>query len=258
MENIGYIEIKITGFNGNIKLSPETFDIRELTEVIEQAEKMLFPGDRKERPLISYQIEDGSVKNIFKTSAQIIIGLSAVLGQIQTSQNIDFLELNTAKAIESFQETAIKKDYTFEISTSLPQTPRLQIDKTTFFYRTQENWVDAEFYFYGKIIDAGGKEKVNIHLFSPETGTIRIQTPQEILANAEENILYKTYGIRAKGKQNSTTGEIDKSSLNFIELLDYTTMYNEKYLKSLRDKAKSWIGNIDADEWLKNIRGYDA
>jgi len=26
MENIGYIEIKITGFNGNIKLTPETFD----------------------------------------------------------------------------------------------------------------------------------------------------------------------------------------------------------------------------------------
>jgi hypothetical protein len=258
MKNIGYIEIRITGFSGNIRLTPETFDIKELTEVIEQAEKMLFPGDRKERPLISYQIEEGSVKNIFKTSAQIIIGFSAVLGQIQTSQNIDFLELNTAKAIESFQETAIKKDYTFEISTSLPQTPRLQIDKTTFFYRTQDNWVDAEFYFYGRIIDAGGKEKANIHLFSPETGTIRIQTPQEILANAEENILYKTYGIRAKGKQNSVTGEIDKSSLNFIELLDYTTIYNEKYLKSLRDKAKSWIGNIDADEWLKNIRGYDA
>lgn len=258
MENIGYIEIKITGFRGNIKLTPDTFDIRELTEVIEQAEKMLFPGDRKERPLISYQIEDGSVRNIFKTSAQIIIGFSAVLGQIQTAQNIDFLELNTAKAFETFQETAIKKDYTFEISTSLTQSPSLQIDKTTFFYRTKEHWVDAEFYFYGKIIDAGGKDKVNIHLFSPEIGTVIIQTPQEFLAKAEENILYKTYGIRAKGKQNSDTGEIDKTSLNFLGLLDYNTMYNEKYLKSLRDKAKSWIGNIDPDEWLKNIRGYDA
>jgi len=258
MENIGYIEIKITGFKGNIKLTPDTFDIRDLTEVIEQAEKMLFPGDRKERPLISYQIEEGSVRNIFKTSAQIIIGFSAVLGQIQTAQNIDFLELNTAKAFETFQETAVKKDYTFEISTSLAQSPRLQIDKTTFFYRTKEHWVDAEFYFYGKIIDAGGKDKVNIHLFSPETGTVIIQTPQEFLAKAEENILFKTYGIRAKGKQNSDTGEIDKTSLNILELLDYNTMYNEKYLKSLRDKAKSWIGNIDPDEWLKNIRGYDA
>ena len=26
MENIGYIEIKISGFNGNMKLTPETFD----------------------------------------------------------------------------------------------------------------------------------------------------------------------------------------------------------------------------------------
>ena len=66
MENKGYIEIKISGFKGNLKLTPETYDIRELTELIEQVERMLFSGERKERPLISYHIEEGSVKNIFK------------------------------------------------------------------------------------------------------------------------------------------------------------------------------------------------
>jgi hypothetical protein len=40
---------------------------------------------------------------------------------------------------------------------------------------------------------------------------------------------------------------------------DKTTIgYDEQYLKKLRDKAKkSWLGNINADEWLKEIRGYD-
>jgi hypothetical protein len=34
--------------------------------------------------------------------------------------------------------------------------------------------------------------------------------------------------------------------------------YDEKYLKKLRDKAKkSWIGNINADDWLNEIRGYN-
>lgn len=34
--------------------------------------------------------------------------------------------------------------------------------------------------------------------------------------------------------------------------------YDEEYLKGLRDKAKkSWLGNINADKWLKEIReGY--
>lgn len=258
MENKGYIEIKISGFKGNLKLTPDTYDIRELTELIEQVERMLFPGERKERPLISYHIEEGSVKNIFKTTAQIVIGFSAVLGQVQSLQNIDFLELNTAKAFEALQETAIKKDYTFEIGTSVSQSPTLKIDKSTFFYRTAENWVDAEFYFFGKITNAGGKDKANIHLLTDELGTLYIQTPQEFLAKAEENILYKTYVIRAKGKQNSETGEIDKQSLSFLNLIDYSTKYDEKYLQTLRSKAMLWLNKIKPDDWLKDIRGYDA
>ncbi|MCL5029228.1 MAG: hypothetical protein M1480_09450 [Bacteroidetes bacterium] len=258
MDNIGYIEITVTGIKGNLKLTPDTFDIRELTEIIEQAERMLFPGERKDRPLISYRIEEGSVKNIFKTSAQIVIGFSAVLGQVQTTQHIDFLELNTAKAFETLQETAIKKDFTFDISTSVTNSPTLKIDKSTFFYRTAENWVDAEFYFFGKITNAGGKDKANIHLVTEELGTLYIQTPQEVLAKAEENILYKNYVVRANGKQNSETGEIDKQSLTFLKLIEYNTRYEEKYLKNLRNKAMNWLNKIDPDEWLRDIRGYDA
>jgi len=38
-----------------------------------------------------------------------------------------------------------------------------------------------------------------------------------------------------------------------------TTKYNEQYLKELRAKAKkNWLGKIDPDKWLKQIRGgYD-
>lgn len=258
MENVGYIEIIVNGVKGKLSLTPETFDIRELTEIIEQAERLLFPGERKERPIISYRMEEGSVKNIFKTSLQAVIGFSAVLGQVETKHNIDFLELNTAKAFETFQEIAIKRDYNFEIKTSLENSPKLKIDKSTFYFRTSENWVDAEFYFYGKITNAGGKDKANIHLLTDELGTIYIQTPQEFLAKAEENILYKNYVIRARGKQNSETGEIDKQSLSFIDLIDYSSRYDEQYLQKLRSKARTWLNKIDPDEWLREIRGYDA
>lgn len=258
MENLGYIEIVISGAKGKIELTPETFDIKELTEVIDQAEKLLFSGERKDRPLISYRMEDGSVKNIFTTSLQAVIGFSAVIAQIELRQTLDFLELNTAKAFESFQDTAIKKDFTFEISTSVENSKVLKIDKTTFFYRTSENWVDSEFYFYGKITDAGGKDKANIHLVTEELGTLYIQTPQEFLAKAEENILYKNYVVRAKGKQNSETGEIEKQSLSFIELIDYNSNYDQQYLKRLRSKAMVWLDKIEPDDWLKDIRGYDA
>ena len=73
-------------------------------------------------------------------------------------------------------------------------------------------------------------------------------------------MLYKKFGIRATGKQHSETGEIDSSTLKFIELVDYQPKYDEQYLKSLRNKAKkSWLSNINSDNWLNEIRGmYDA
>lgn len=260
MEKIGFIEIRITGKNGNLDLLPDNYDIREVITMLENAENLLYSGNKKNRPIISYQIEEGSVKHIFKTSIQYIIGFNAIIGQLSQVQSIDFLDVGTAKAFENIQGLATKKDYSFDIKTSLNQSNEIKLDKSTSFYRTEAIWADAEFYFYGKVTNAGGKNNANIHIFTEEMGTIRVQTPISFLEEYEDNLLYKTFGIRAKGKQHSETGEIDTSSLEFIELIDYNPTYDEQYLKALREKAKkNWIGSIDPDSWLKSIRGgYEA
>ncbi|CCB70939.1 hypothetical protein [Flavobacterium branchiophilum] len=260
MEKIGHIEIRITGSKGNIELSPDNYDIREIITILENAENLLYPGDKKERPIISYNIEQGSVKHILKTSIQFIIGFNAIIGQVSNIQEIDFLDLQTAKAFENLQNIAIKKDYIFSIKTSLENSNEVKVDRTTRYIRTEAIWADAEFYFYGKITNAGGKDKANIHILTADFGTIRIQTPISFLEDYEENLLYKSLGIRALGKQHSSTGEIDTTTLKFLELVDYQPKYDDLYLKGLREKAKkSWLDGIDPDSWLKEIRGgYDA
>jgi hypothetical protein len=260
VEKIGSIEIRIVGSKGNLNLTPENYDIREIITMLESAESLLFPSDKKDRPTISYKIEEGSVKHIFKTSLQYIIGFNAVIGQIAASKNIDFLDLNSARAFENIQNIAVKRDFVFSLKTSIENTNEILIDKSTKFYRTEAVWVDAEFYFYGKVTNAGGKDKANIHVYTEDLGTIRIQTPISFLEQYSENLLYKTFGVRATGKQQSETGELDTSSLKFIEIIDYQTAYDEQYLKSLREKAKSkWLSNINPEVWLNEIRGgYDA
>ncbi|SNA74579.1 conserved hypothetical protein [Flavobacterium psychrophilum] len=260
VEKIGHIEIRITGSKGNIELSPDNYDIREIIAILENAENLLYPGDKKERPIISYNIEQGSVKHILKTSIQFIIGFNAIIGQVSNIQEIDFLDLQTAKAFENLQNIAIKKDYIFSIKTSLENSNEVKVDRTTRYIRTEAIWADAEFYFYGKITNAGGKDKANIHILTADFGTIRIQTPISFLEDYEENLLYKSLGIRALGKQHSSTGEIDTTTLKFLELVDYQPKYDDLYLKGLREKAKkSWLDGIDPDSWLKEIRGgYDA
>jgi hypothetical protein len=256
MDKIGFVEISITGSKGNLDLSPDNYDIREIVAFLQNAEQLLFPSDKRDRPTITYAMEAGSVKHFLKTTIQTIIGFNAIIGQVRRSQSIDFLDVGTAKAIESMQEIAAKRDYIFNIKTSLENTFELKMDKTTRFFRSETLWADAEFYFYGRVTNAGGKDKANIHITTEEFGTLRIHTPISFLEAYHENLLYKTLGIRATGKQHSETGELDTSTLRFVDLVDYQPKYEELYLKSLRNKAKeSWLGKIDAVEWLNEMRG---
>ena len=260
MEKIGNIKIRIDGRSGNVKLSPDNYDIKEIITVLQAAENLLFPTTKKNRPTISYTIQAGSVEHIIKTSLQAVIGFNAIIGQVESRSSVDFLESQSAQAIEILQENAIKNNFNLSISTSIEDSNELIITKDSKLVRTQNVWVEAEFYFYGILTNAGGKNKANIHLDTEELGTLIIQTDKDFLGEKEENLLYKKFGIRALGKQNIQTHEVDKSSLKLIELINYTPKFDQAYLEKLMNKASSkWSEVNNVDDWLRSIRGdYEA
>lgn len=261
MEKFGDIEIKVEGRQGNLDLAPSNYDISEIGAVLQNMEDLLFPSNKKDRPIITYNIEEGSVRHLFKTSVQAVIGFSAVLTQVNENSSIDFLELKTALAIENIQNLAYQKNYSFNIRTSQKTDEgfELVITPQTHFIRTDNIWAEAELYFYGTLTNAGGKSKSNIHIDTEEYGSITIDTDKEFLEQQEENLLYKKFGVRAFGKQNVETGEIDRSSIQLVELIDYSTHYNDQYLNEKISRAKDKWKGIDADKWLNDLRGgYEA
>jgi hypothetical protein len=255
VEKLGNIEIRVVGQVGIEKLSPENYDIKYLVNLLQDVEDLLYPNNKKERPLITYNVAEGSVRHIFKTSIQTIIGFSAILAQVKANHSIDFLDLKTARAFENIQNISLQKDYEFQIKTSLQENYELSISPNTKFFRSENLWVDAEFYVYGVLKNAGGKSKANIHLDTDEYGYLAIETGENFLKGQEKNLLYRKFGVRAAGKQNIETGEMDNKSLKLIELIDYNPKFDENYLNSLISNAKkNWQG-IDADEWLQELRG---
>lgn len=259
MDKIGEIEIRVIGKSGNLELNPTTFDIKHITSLLQNMEDLLYPNNKKDRPLIAYNIKEGSVRHLFSTPVQYIIGFSAILGQIQGSKSIDFLDLKTARAFESIQQLSQQKNFEFQFKTSVTEEVELTITPGTNFFRTENLWADAEFYFYGVLTNAGGKTKANIHLDTPDYGSISIGTGKDYLKKREENLLYKKFGVRALGKQNLETGEMDPKSLKLIELIDYSPKYDADYLSSLISKAKKSWKDVDNNDWLNNLRGdYEA
>lgn len=251
------ITIRVSGNNGEQALSPANFDIKHIRLLLDVVEELLFPDGkaRATRPIISYEIREGSVVNVFKTSLQSMFLVSAILNAIENQDgSIDKLEPESAKAIEKIQDFAIRHNYDVGISTSDEPTRVLAITPNTHFVRHEEVMVDAEFYYYGKLIDAGGKDKANIHLQTRDHGVLTIKSDKNYLAEFIGNPLYRNFAARVRAKQNMLTGDIDRSSMVLVELVDYRPRFDRNYLQSLMERATpKWTG-VDADEWVSKIR----
>lgn len=255
MDRTATFEVILTGNTGGKPMGPQDYDIKALRELLAEVEVLLFPGDKKERPLISYTVEEGSVRNIFRTRIQAVAQTSAVLGLVASSGSVDVLEPRTAKAIEAMQRWAQESNLAFTLRTSLPDSSQLRIDRTTHYLRTEATSVETEVYLYGRVVDAGGKERPNIHLQVDGHGQYTIDAQEQFLEGLKSNILYHRMGIRAHGRQNLQTGEIEKGSLKLIELIDYDEHYEEAYLKRLQTKAYTWLKDTDPDQYLNDVRG---
>ena len=258
MGQLGQIEIHIVGKKGNNPLTPDNYDIREIALLLENIEPLLYPGMKGNRPIISYKLESGSVRNFFTVTKQAETAFAAIIALVASAQSIDSLELPSARAIEQIQTMAIKNNYNFEFKIAESNESLLLITPTTHFYRSESLWVDAELYFYGTLVDAGGKDKSNIHLETKNCGTIVVSVDRETLKNEERNLLYKEYGLQVLGKQNVVTGEIDRSSLKLLKIIDYSPLFDGDYLNSLINKVGNRFDGIDVDEYVSKIRGVYA
>jgi hypothetical protein len=257
MNAMGEIEVHVEGQVGAQPLTPVLVDIDEIRELLGSVSDLLFPTEkRSQRPLISYDIRDGSVRHRFRTLMQTVVGFGAILSQIGSVGNIDFLHDKTAAAIEALQRAARQKNY---VVTLKAHDQSLRIDPGTHFERAEQVWVDAEFYLYGELTNAGGKNNPNIHLDTKEHGTLRIAVDKETLRRGDKNLLYRKFGVRAHGRQNLKTLEMDPTSLTVLELFDHDTTYSQSYLDSLLKRAApAWEGVADADAWLQELRGDDS
>lgn len=255
MEQKGTIEIHIVGSKGHSDLSPDNYDIRDLKAMLTDIEDLLYPNKKNCRPDITYHIEDGSVRNIFKTSLQAVVTFGAVLSLVSRNGTLDGLELPTANALAHIQDIAFKTNSEFEFLTSLSDGVQLRVNPSTNYRITQELWADTEYYIYGQLTNAGGKGKSNIHIDTKDSGTFIVNVEKSFLKNATENMLYKEYGVRVMARQNILTGELDRQSLRLIELVDYTPKYDESYLNSLITKVGNRFDGIDADYLINEMRG---
>lgn len=254
MNQTGEFIIHIEGKYGNEKLSLSNYDISQLKELLGYVEDLVYSDKKKDRPIVTLEQRNGSVINVFKTTTQRAKEIAVVLSMLGTSYTLDALEPNTAKAFENIQHYAAKYDYSMNLSTSEDHFT-LNISKNTVFKKNDDLWVDAEVYYYGTLIDAGGKSKSNIHIdIGQGQKTLTIDSDKDYLTKMKENPLYKKYGVRAIAKQNVATGVIDASTLKLVELIGYDPVFDKEYIDSLIARSTPVWKGVDAENYVHSIR----
>lgn len=256
MELNGYISITISGKTSNGNLHPKDIDIAETKELLTDVETLLFPSkpEKEERPKVSYEVKEGSVKNIFYIPVAKAIMFTALMAEVSNQSSIEILDIKAAAVIDKWQRKAYTTGRNYAITSSVsPDKPIVTINKETQFIAPQSDWVNTTVYLYGKIYEEGGLNKINLHIITDRYGKLPVKATEEQLTTGE-NKLFKVYGVWAKGKQNISTGEL--KDLELIDFIMYQPDYDEIALqKQIKKASVSWRSVSDKDAWLAEVRG---
>lgn len=251
----GYISIKISGMVPEGQLSPKEFDISEIKELMSDLETLLFPtkADKETRPRISYEIKEGSINNLFFLPLANTIMFSALMEAVGKQGNIDLLDRKQAAIIDKWQKKSYGSGRQFVIGSSVSEAPLLTISRDSQFISSQNDWVTASLYLYGKVYEEGGRKDINLHILTDRYGPLTVDATEEQLTTGE-NKLFKFYGLWVKGKQNVSTGEL--KDLKLIDFLFRQEDYDELALQSLIKKSTINLSKIrNKDQWLADLRG---
>lgn len=251
-QNKAYISFKIEGKREGQNLHPELLDISEIREMLTDIESLLLPytKDRKQNA-IAYRLEEGSVLHKFIVPTVLALSFQSILDRLATEKDLSILEKKQIEIFEKYQRKAKAEDLHFSLVTSEGKQEPLKIHKNTKFSKREAVWVDTEETIYGEVFEAGGKEKTNIHLNSPQYGTLIIKATKEQAQTAGE-LLYQEVALVVRAKQNLDTGEL--KDLVLVSFDNFKPQYDAEALEAIIKRVTPKWADKSVDEWLYKIR----
>lgn len=251
-----HIDVVVSKADADEALTLANFDIADLATLLVQMEPLFYPGKKKDRPVISLQLAEGSVVVRLTTLLQGVKTAEGILSLVHEHQSLEGLEQDTARAVMGLQDWAKKSGCEIRFRKK-EGTVLLTLDPATQLKIPRETWYTVELYLRGTVVDAGGKHVSNIHLQTDDYGLVRIEVDPEYLAGLAENILYKKVEARVKGKRNLHTKELDLDEMKLISLRLLSPLGEpvSAYLEKLAKKASEhWKDVENIDRWLAEIR----
>ena len=243
------------------EITPATISLPLFVEYNEQVLRFL-RGSGKGADLVDSRvgIEDGSFRLAVTLDAAIAATLAPDFARLQQQDSLGDIDPMRARVIREWQAEARKypdRAYSIEEIGDVDVKPVTVNVQSDYHRRDDDQWVQVEKYLTGKIYEAGGKNKANLHLLLEDSNqAIIIETPEELLRNDPQNRLYHEARLRVTARQNLRTGQLKEFRL--LEFAELAREFDETAYQRLVERGtQAWAGVADAGAWVEEQRGGD-
>lgn len=222
-------------------------------EVIE-----LIQGEAKRADLgqPSLSIQNGSVKLVSLVPLLVASSFQEDMLTLARTNDLDAISQKRAQIIETWQNRASRVDskrrYSIVPYAGREDEGRVTIAReSTFRHHQLDNWVRAEKYISGRVVDLGGKTKPNIHLVLPSGESVKVEASESQLEGAD--YLYKAITLNVTAMEHISNGQL--RDLRLIDVVKPLKEIDEDRLKSLWEKGRrAWSEITNPTEWVERLR----
>lgn len=253
------LRFAVNDFINDDEVSPSHVPLALLGEFQKDVSEFLKGSSRDVDPAkVLVSIEQGSLAFV-ATGLLAASTLWADLEHLKSADSLSLIDSKRASVVERWQSLAQKNPHRrYSVKDQSAQVSFFKIDSTSNFRRIEDAWVYVEKYLHGIVVDMGGNTRPNVHLKLENGMTLTpIASTQDLLAQGEQNRLYRPALLHVTAEENLLTGEL--RNLNLLAFEDHQPSYDDDEFNLMVERGtKAWADIPDATAWLEALRGNQA
>lgn len=219
---------------------------RDVAEFLKGASRDVDPAR------VQISIESGSLA--FAASGLLAATtLWADLAHVASPDALNLIDPKRAAVLVRWQAVARQNPHRSYAVADAAGCVLLSVDARTNLGKVDDVWVQVEKYLHGKIVDLGGKAKANVHLELENGQTLTIGSSHDLLAQEEQNRLYRPALLHVTAEENLHTGEL--RAMRLLAFETHQPHNDDEFRRMVERGTKAWEDVPNATEWVDILRG---
>ncbi|WP_394753545.1 hypothetical protein [Crenothrix sp.] len=257
MNSINQLRFAVNDSINDVEVSPSHVSLALLGEFQKDVSEFLKGSNRDVDPSkVVISIENGSLAFV-ATGLLAATTLWSDLAHLKSEDSLNLIDSKRASIVERWQASAQKNPHRRYFIADPSTKISFAVDSTSNFRKTEDAWVHVEKYLHGTVVDMGGSTRVNVHLKIETGATLTIDSTQDLLAQGEQNRLYRSALLHVTAEENLLTGEL--RHLRLLAFENHQPSYDDYEFNQMVERGtQAWANVPDTTSWLEMIRGSQA